>query len=440
MRHPLLLLGAALTMVVCSVTGTAEEAVLEVLRNAAISLESPDDLQPLYDRVGDARYVLLGEASHGTREFYTWRAAISKRLLEDHGFSFVAVEGDWEACYRLNRYVKDLPGAGSSAREVLESFDRWPLWMWANEEIAELAEWLREFNADRSAEDRVGFYGMDIYGAEDSFRALQAFLAASDADEAARVAELIEPFGPYAGSPRDYAQFLAQGGEAMNEAIERAVEKMRRAADALADDNDKAFFNAKQHALVLKRAEQHYRGMLMGGAASWNARVGHFYATVERLMDFYGPGARAIVWAHNTHIGDARATDMAQRGRQNIGQLVRQNHGEDAAVLVGFGTHRGRVLAGASWEAPMQRMIVPEAQRNSAEDLFYRLGHDKALVVFEPNHREGPLGAVRGHRAIGVIYDPQREHLGNYVPTILPQRYDAFIFLAETGILTPVHE
>ncbi len=440
MKHLTLLLCVALALALIPLAVADNEAVLDVLRDATVPLESPDDLDPLFDRIGDARYVLLGEASHGTSEFYTWRAAISQRLIEEHGFSFIAVEGDWEACYRLNRYVKDLPNTGSSAREVLETFDRWPRWMWANEEVVELAEWLREFNADRPLEERVGFYGMDVYGAEDSFHALQDFLAASEAEAADAVAELIAPFEPFAGSAETYARTLARGGQALDGALAAAVEQMRDEAETLAADDERAYFDAKQHAWVIKNAERHYRAMLQRDAGSWNARVDHFFLTVERLMDYHGPDARGIVWAHNTHIGDARATDMAQAGRRNIGQLVRENHGENAAVLVGFGTHRGRVLAGSSWEAPMQRMTVPEGRAGTFEDLFHRLDLDKALVVFTEAHREGPLAAARGHRAIGVTYDPQREHLGNYVPTILPQRYDAFIFIAETDVLSPLHE
>ena len=434
MRTAVILLGVALVLPFCAMAEEAE--VLDALREAARPIESPDDLGPLYDRIGEARYVLLGESTHGTSEFYTWRAAISRKLIEDHGFSFIIVEGDWDLCYRLNRYVKDLPGAGENAREVLLTFDRWPRWMWANEEVAGLIEWLRKFNDERSAPEKIGFYGMDVQNPEGSLRELKAFLNGSDAEVTEDVAALIASFEPYAGSARRYTQALSMGQSPMDRRLEEAVSLLREAADHLSADDPHAYFNAKQNAVVLKRAERYYRAMLSHGAESWNARVDHFHASIERVMDYYGPEARAVVWAHNTHIGDARATAMGAWGRRNIGQLLRERHGEDAVVLAGFGTNRGRVLAGESWESAMRQMAIPEGPPGTYEYLFNRLGFEKTLFLFTTKHRQGPLAAERGHRAIGVVYNPADEFPGNYVPTVLPQRYDAFIFIAETRALT----
>lgn len=437
MRLSILLLGAALVLSPM-VSVQDDSGMLEALREAAHPVESPGDLGPLYDRIGNVRYVLLGESTHGTSEFYTWRAAISRKLIEDYGFSFIIVEGDWDLCYRVNRYVKALPGAGASAREVLLSFDRWPRWMWANEETAELIEWLREFNKGREARDKVGFYGMDVQNPEGSLRELKAYLDATDAEITDDVAALISGFEPYAGSARRYTQALSMGIGALDAQLERAVSMLREEAETLSAEDPNAFFNAKQNAVVLKRAERYYRAMLSQGGESWNARVDHFHATVERVTDFYGPEARAIAWAHNTHIGDARATAMGAWGRRNIGQLLREKHGEDAVVLAGFGTYRGRVLAGESWESAMRQMTIPEGAPGTYEDLLNRLGFPAVLLLFTPEHRNGPLAEERGHRAIGVVYNPAQEFPGNYVPTVLPRRYDAFIFIAETGALNPL--
>jgi erythromycin esterase len=437
MRTGVLLVGLALVLAPAALPAN-DAAILATIREAARPIDSPDDLMVLFERIGDARYVLLGESTHGTSEFYTWRAAISRRLIAEHGFSFLVVEGDWDTCYALNRYVKDLPGAGATAREVLRRFDRWPQWMWANEEIVELAEWLREFNAGRADGAKIGFYGMDVQNPEGSLHELNEFLQASEAEVTGEVSALIAPFAPYAGSARSYTQALVMGHEPLGADLEKAVSLMRAEEASLAGDDPRAYFNAKQNALILKRSERYYRAMLSPGADSWNTRADHFHATVNRLMDYYGSGARAVVWAHNTHIGDARATPMATSGSRNIGQLLREQHGEEAVVLVGFGTHRGRVLAGDSWGSPMRRMTIPEAPPGTYEYLFNCIGYDAALLVFTPEHREGPMAAQRGHRAIGVVYNPRQEYPGNYVPTVMPQRYDAFIFIAETENLTPL--
>ncbi len=419
----------------------ADDALVERIAEAAHSLEDEADLDPLLDRIGDERYVLLGEASHGTAEFYEWRAAISRRLIEEKGVNFIAVEGDWALSYRLNRYVKDLPGAADSARAVLEEFDRWPRWMWANEQIVELAEWMRSYNEGRNLEDRVGFYGIDVYNTERSLEKLRDYAADQGGALAEAAEALYECFGPHADSPQGYAMAVAQRGVSCANAAEAMVEVLRDQREALEDENRQAYFSAKQNAYVVKNGEWHYRAMLAGPADSWNARAQHFFDTAERLMAYHGPDSRGIVWAHNTHIGDARATDMAAAGQHNIGQLVREAHGEDQAVLVGFSTYRGSVLAGPAWEAPMQEMQTPEGRSGSYEDLFHRTGKSAFLLVFDDELRADPaLQQPRPHRAVGVVYNPAQDQLRNYVNTVLPERYDALIFIEETQALDALHE
>lgn len=407
---------------------------ISALRDMAHTLRDPADLNPLLERIADARLVLLGEASHGTSEFYTWRAEISKRLITEMDFNFIAVEGDWASLYRLNRYVKAMDDEYASAREVMETFDRWPVWMWANEETRELIEWMRAYNADRPFDKRVGFYGMDVYGEELSMRKVLSRLRALDEDLAGEIAAAYACFEPFGGSMHEYARAVALGAESCEEAVQRAHSTLREAARNLADRELYDFFAIKQNAKVVMNAEQHFRLMARQGPQSWNARVDHFYATVARLIALYGEGSRGVVWAHNTHVGDARATTMGNQGQRNIGQIAREQLGADM-VAVGFGTHRGTVQAGRAWGAPMETMIVPAGRPGSVEDLMQQVGAPSLLFIFDGR---APWSEVRGHRAIGVVYQPEREQFGNYVPTILPRRYDAFIFIEETTALQAI--
>jgi erythromycin esterase len=414
----------------------------EDVRDHALRLEAKDDLDPLLEQVGDARYVLLGEATHGTSEFYTWRTEISKRLIQEKGFSFIAVEGDWPDCYRVNRYVKALPDSGNSAAEVLHAFERWPTWLWANREVVALVEWLRRHNASHPAETQIGFFGLDVYSLWDSMAEVVKYLERVDPAAARSARRAYSCFDPYRYDEQEYAHATALVPTSCeDEAIEMLRALRQKAAEYRADGRD-AYFNAEQNALVARNAELYYRTMLRGGTTSWNVRDHHMVETLERLMTHHGARAKAIVWEHNTHIGDARFTDMARAGMINVGQLVRQQRGAEGVVLVGFGTYRGTVIAATEWGLPMQVMRVPHARAGSYEDVFHRTGIRNFLLVFEGSHGLRALPAMkepRGHRAIGVVYDPHRERWGNYVPTVLAERYDAFVFLDETRALDPLH-
>jgi erythromycin esterase len=413
------------------------------IRRRELPLELPEDLDPLLERIGEARYVLLGEASHGTHEYYTWRAEISRRLILEKGFRFLAVEGDWPDCCRIDRYIRHVPGAGDSARQVLSTFDRWPTWMWANQEVAELAEWLREHNRGKDPERQVRFYGLDVYSLWDSMRAVMRYLEHTDPELARRARWAYGCFDPYLEDVQEYARatrWVPTSCEA--EVVSTLVELRRRAAELQSRDGRvarEAYFDAEQNALIVRNAEEYYRLMVRGGPDSWNARDLHMVTTLERLMEFHGPDAKAIVWEHNTHIGDARATDMARTGLLNVGQVVRERHGGDGVVLVGFGSHRGSVIAAREWEAPMERMPVPEARPGSWEDLFHTAGSTNRLVLLDPERMPEDWHISRGHRAIGVVYHPEYEAFGNYVFTVLPRRYDAFLYLDETRALEPLH-
>ena len=407
------------------------------LRDLAAPLRTSADLDPLLERIGDARIVLLGEASHGTSEYYAWRAALTQRLVEEKGFGFVAVEGDWPDCYELNRCVKRRPGAARSPREVLDGYERWPTWMWANEEVVAFAQWLREHNAGRAEEELVGFYGLDVYSLWDSVRAVLEYLQQHEPQHVDAALDAVRCFEPYRDDAQEYAFASRFSPSSCEPAVVQLLTTLCAERGAVQHDGDpEARFSAEQNAAVAAGAERYYRAMVRGSAESWNVRDVHMQDTLDRLLDH--TGGRAVVWEHNTHVGDARATDMAAAGMVNVGQLSRERHDGDV-VAVGFGGYRGGVVAADRWGAPMRRMPVPPAREGSLEALLHeQVGHD-ALLVFPERGRPAELTRRLDHRAIGVVYAPERERWGNYVPTVLGQRYDAFLWFEDTRPLRPLH-
>ncbi len=403
-------------------------------------LEDEGDLEPLLETIGDARYVLIGEASHGTSEFYSWRARLSKRLIKEKDFSFVAVEGDWPDCYQVNRFVKGYEDAGKNAFDVLHAFRRWPTWMWANWEVVAFAEWLRTHNEALPVEKRVGFYGLDVYSLWESLEAVTGFLKDTDPEALEAARRAYRCFEPYREDVHAYAEATMMVPTSCEAEVIKLLSELRQKAETYPADAETRL-NAEQNAFVAVNAERYYRAMIRGGSRSWNLRDTHMTDTLDRLMVRRGAGAKAIVWEHNTHVGDARATDMATVGMVNVGQLTRERHGEEGVVLVGFGSYQGSVIAGDYWGAEMEKMPVPPAVPGSWEALLHETmshetGGDRLLLsadLGDPAFLER-----RGHRAIGVVYHPNRER-GNYVPTVLPRRYDAFLYLGQTEGLHPLH-
>lgn len=413
------------------------EQLVPSIRNQARPLAGPADLEPLLRRIGDARFVLLGEASHGTAEYYTWRAALSRELILKKGFSFIAVEGDWPDCYRVNRYVRNLAGAGATGLDVMHAFARWPTWMWANEEVVSLVDWLRRHNDGVRDEAKVGFYGLDVYSLWESLYAILTYLHRVQPASLPAAWRAFRCFEPYGEDVQEYARATRLVPISCEDEVVTLLASLRR-AEAAAEGGREAAFDAGQNALVLKNAESYYRAMIRGGPDAWNIRDRHMAETLDRLMQHYGSGAKAIVWAHNTHIGDARFTDMADEGMVNLGQLVREQHETEGVVLVGFGSQRGSVVAARAWEAPMERMAVPPARPGSWEDVLHQAIAGDGLFLFDRPAGELAL-RERGHRAIGVVYHPEYERFGNYVPTVLPRRYDAFLYVDETHAVHPLH-
>ena len=417
-------------------SNTSEQEATAILHEHAIPLHAAQDLDALMERIGDARIVMLGEASHGTHEYYTWRSRISKRLIKEKGFDFIAVEGDWPDCYRINRYIKHYETSEQNAVDVVKQFTRWPTWMWANWEVIALTEWLRLYNESLPLKQRIGFYGLDVYSLWDSLHEVRQYLGRVDPALLPAAEEAFYCFEPYR---RDEGRSYARAARLVDNRCEREVVNMLtdiRLRMPYFDHDVESAFSTEQNALIAVNAEKYYRSMLQGGAASWNIRDTHMQETLERLLNFHGPNAKAIVWEHNTHIGDARATDMVDEGMYNIGELARNHFGEEEVVLVGFGCYQGSVIAGSSWGDPMQEMSVPEAMRGSWEYLLHEAGASDKLFIMDALKKLPAFSEVHiGHRAIGVVYNPRFEQYGNYVPSVMPSRYDAFIYLDETKAL-----
>lgn len=431
------------------------------------ALETAGDLTALVEEAGDRPVVMLGEASHGTHEYYTWRTAITKRLITEKGFHFIAVEGDWPDCYRINRYIKGYADAGDDIRQVLESFDRWPSWMWANWEVAALAEWLRDHNRSLSPDRKVGFYGLDVYSLWDSMKTMMVYLEKEYPQAARSVKEAIRCFEPFGEDVQQYAYHTLRDHGCRDEVL--ALLKEVRLKAQFLDGDREAGFNTEQNALIAVNAEKYYRSMIGFDRESWNVRDRHMMETLDRLLRFHGsfgvgtgpaargtgpaargigPTAKGIVWEHNTHIGDARATPMRRQHMVNTGQLAREAYGEEKVYLAGFASYRGTVIAGEEWGAPMEEMEVPSAREGSIEAALHRQGtraggiREGYFLFSEENDPDQPRDLFHTdiyHRAIGVVYSPEGDRQGNYVPSLLSRRYDAFIYLDETRALHPLH-
>jgi len=405
-----------------------------------------EDYDRLLELVGDARFVLLGEASHGTHEFYQNRAEITKRLIEEKGFTAVAVEADWPDAYRVNRYVNRMSD-DVDAIEALTDFKRFPAWMWRNTVVVEFAEWLRARNDTLAPDDpRAGFYGLDLYSLHASMEAVLRYLEKVDPERAKQARDRYACFDQFGEDAQTYGYLTALGltKSCEDEVIKELVELQRRAIDYARRDGRVAedqFFEAVQNARVVKNAEEYYRAMFLGDVSSWNLRDRHMVETLEALVAHLksrAGSAKVAVWAHNSHLGDARATDMARRGELNVGQLVRERNGRDA-VLIGFTTHHGTVTAASNWDAPAERKYVRPALPGSHELAF----HDTEIPRFLMTLRERDnvpkvLREPRLERAIGVIYRPDTERASHYFYAQLPDQFDAVIHFDETRAVEPL--
>jgi erythromycin esterase-like protein len=423
--------------------------LIDVTRRAARPLAGgPADFDALLNVVGGARFVMIGEASHGTHEFYEIRAEITKRLIEEKGFLAIAAEADWPDAYRVNRYVKGIDDSpGAEAVDALAGFKRFPTWMWRNDVILDFVGWLRDRNDDLpSSAPKAGFYGIDLYSLHASIDAVVAYLDTVDPDAARRARARYACFDHFGEDSQayGYATSLGLASSCENEVVRELVELRQRAADYSTRDGRLAsdeFFFAEQNALVARDAEQYYREMFRGRVSSWNLRDRHMAATLEALANHFegqGQTAKIVVWAHNSHVGDARATEVGQAGELTVGQIVRERY-RQAAASIGFTTYAGTVTAASEWDAPAERKHVRPAMRGSYELLFHDVGIPRFYLPF----RDGgdALTALRKpliERAIGVIYLPETERMSHYFYARLPDQFDAVIHLDETRAVQPL--
>jgi erythromycin esterase-like protein len=420
-----------------------EELVHEV-NHRARPLAAEDTKQALLSRTLNTQAVLIGEASHGTHEFYQWRADFTKDLITEQGYQFVAVEGDWPACYEVNRYVKGYDDAPPDARSVVANFTRWPTWMWANQDVLEFIGWLRDYNLGRSPLERVGFYGLDVYSLWESLTRVLDYLHQNNPDHLNTAYQAFYCFEPFGHDAREYGYATRLIDTSCEEEVIALLQELHSEPTYHGDPEER--FSAEQNALVAQNAEHYYRTMVQGGPVSWNVRDQHMMETFSRLLEFYAEQSlspavgKGIVWAHNTHVGDARSTDMMHDELVNIGQLARSELGSANVYLIGQTSYVGTVTAGSHWGGAAQEMDVPVGRPESWEDVLHQIEPEEYVLIFDEASRRDPLwGAMRGHRAIGVVYNPQREHY-NYEPTNLSERYDALIFFAKSHALTAFEE
>lgn len=417
-----------------------------VIRTAAYPLTADRDYERIIAFIGEAPIVLLGEATHGTHDFYAARARITRTLVEQHGFSAVAIEGDWPDAWRVNRYVQGLDGLENAA-DALAGFARFPTWMWRNTAVEAFVAWLRDYNASQPRrERRAGFYGLDLYSLHASMRAVVEYLEKHDpyAAQAARASyACFEEFGP---EPDTYAWATARmGKETCEEAVTRELLALReRRAELVQHDGMEAsdeFFFAEQNARLARNAEEYYRTMFRGRVASWNLRDEHMAGTLEHLLEYLrerSQNPKVVVWAHNSHLGDARATEMGDMGELNLGQLTRERIAPDAR-LIGFTTYSGTVIAASDWGADAERKQIRPALRGSYEDLFHATGTARFFLPVERGtYVHSLLAQPRLERAIGVIYRPDTERQSHYFHARLADQFDAVIHVDESRAVEPL--
>jgi erythromycin esterase-like protein/protein-L-isoaspartate O-methyltransferase len=420
--------------------GKGSGTLPELIRDAAEPLPDLDDpaFGALFDRFGDARVVLLGEASHGTSEFYRARAAITKRLIEEHGFNIVAVEADWPDAASIDRYARHRPH-----REGEEAaFQRFPTWMWRNAEVDEFVRWLRRRNAGRELGDMAGFYGLDLYNLSGSISAVIDFLDEADPETAKLARERYACLAPWSRDPAAYGRMALNEGYGRCEVgvVQMLRDLMARRMDCLGEECEE-WLDAAANARLIRNAEQYYRVMYYGSAESWNLRDTHMFETLCQLLEAKGPDSKAVVWAHNSHIGNAAHTEMGQQREElNIGQLTKERFGEKAR-LIGFGTHTGTVAAAHDWDEPMEVKVVRPSLGGSYERHCHDSGVERFLLDMRTGANEAAVKALiepRLERFIGVIYRPETERWSHYAEATLPQQFDAWVWFDETSAVTPL--
>ena len=395
------------------------------------------DAGPLLEAIGDARVVLLGEATHGTSEFYRMRARITQSLIAERGFDIVAVEADWPDAARIDDYVRHREDAAADWK----AFARFPTWMWRNREVADFVEWLREWNRNLDPDARVGFHGLDLYSLNTSIGEVLGYLERIDPEAAKIARQRYGCLSPWEADPATYGRAVLSGRfrDCEDEVVEMLGELLGNRIRYASGDGDR-FMDAVQNARLVANAEQYYRIMYYGTSESWNLRDRHMFDTLELLLRHRGEGSRAVVWEHNSHVGDAAATEMSTQGQTNVGRLSREAFGK-GAFLVGFGTDHGTVAAASDWDGPMEVKQVRPAVAQSYERLCHDTGIERFLLPLREEAGDAARDALldsRLERAIGVIYRPESELQSHYFQAVLPRQFDAYLWFDETHAVAPL--
>ncbi len=418
---------------------------IATIRTRAVEFSNADDVpDQVFSLVGDASFVLIGEASHGTHEFYQSRAKITERLIESKGFNAVAVEADFPDAYRVNRYVRG-SGKDRSAEEALADFKRFPLWMWRNSVVMDFVEGLRTRNAGMSQDSTVGFYGIDLYSLHASMDAVLSYLEKTDPEAAGRARYRYSCFEAFGDDPQHYGYAASYdlSRSCEDEAVRQLSEIQRRASDYLNRDGFVArdeYFFAEQNARLVRNAEEYYREMFRGRVSSWNLRDRHMTETIVALaahLETLQQKPKIVVWAHNSHLGDASATEMGARGEWNVGQLMRSKF-PDQTVNIGFTTYTGTVTAATNWDDPASLKKVNEGLDGSFESLFHRTGRKNFFLDLRNADVREALGDPMLERAIGVIYRPETERASHYFNAVMPNQFDGLIHFDTTTGIEPI--
>jgi erythromycin esterase-like protein len=417
---------------------------LDHLRRAAVELRDDDsDYDALIERARDKRLVLLGEGSHGTHEFYHERARITRRLIDELGFDGIAVEADWPDAYRVNRYVRG-DDRDDSAERALSGFLRFPQWMWRNEDVVDLVEWLRDRNAAYPEFEHAGFFGIDLYSLHASISEVLRYLERVDPDAAARARERYACFEHFGPEPQAYGYATSYGAESCEEGVVSQLVELqrnsRRFVNGIHADAADEHFAAEQNARLVQNAEHYYRAMFRGRVSSWNLRDTHMAETIDALLTHLGRDgheSKLVVWAHNSHLGDARATEMGARGELNVGQLVRERY-PSRVLSVGFSTHTGEVTAARDWDAPTETRDVVPSLPNSIERLLHGTGIARFYLDLSASEIRRPLREPLLERAIGVIYRPETERASHYFRARVADQFDALVHIDESSAVRPL--
>lgn len=397
-------------------------------------LETENDLDVLINEIGNAKIVLLGEASHGTSEFYTWRAAISKRLIQEKGFNFIAVEGDWTDSYKVNNFIKGEKKDSAEAVSILKEYNRWPTWLWANYETVSLTTWLNNYNQHLSLKQKIGFYGLDVFNIAEAAAEIKPYLSPFDTASTNAVNNFLQCFKTYANDEQKYPASLSIMSNGCGAQSKALLQKIKQSSYSATDET---IFAMQQNAQVAYDGEMYLRTSKNNAVDAWNLRDDHMVQIITNLLNLYGSNAKAIIWAHNNHVGYAEYATMHWTGKTNVGQLLKNKYGKENVFSIGFGTYNGTVIAAEKWGAAYKITQLANADDSSWEQKMHQLNGDNKIILSKDIRNYPNMLRWISQVAVGVLYHPFQKS-GTYSLSVVPNRYDAYIFIDHTNALHPI--